>query len=108
MVDNNSYTRGGRREANAVYENSKGSCWEALIAEIGGIKKSEESLSVTEVLVSRHLFSLNAVMFADYGNPNTEFSYTQDWIEEALMYGVYENSWRSCRQTWPEKMAALA
>ena len=46
-------------------------------------------------------------MFADYGNPNTEFSYTQDWIEEALMYGVYENSWRSCRQTWPEKMVAL-
>ena len=25
-------------------------------------------------------------MFADYGNANTEFSYTQDWIEEALMY----------------------
>ena len=94
----NSYTQGERREANAVYENSKGGCWEALLAEIGGTGwKSEESLSKTKALVSLHLSSLN-VIYADHGNPNTQSSYTQDWRGS---YGVYENSRRSCRQAWP-------
>ena len=60
-------------------------CQQRLVALV---ENYEESLPKTEVLVSHHLSSLN-VMYADHGNTNTEFSYTQDGKGS---YGVYENS----------------